>query len=46
MLMPTADDFCKQFGPISGKIKHLARFGSKPFDTLITFLKKVYEAFF
>ena len=41
--MSSADNFCKQFGPRPGQIKHLARSGSKLFDTLIVFLKEFFE---
>ena len=37
--MLSTDNFCKQFGPRSG----LAESGSKLFDTLIVFLKELFE---
>ena len=35
LLVSSADDLCKQFGPISGPTKRQALSGSKLFDTLM-----------
>ena len=43
LLMSSADNFCKQFGPSTGPTECRARSGSKLFDTLIKFLKKYFE---
>ena len=40
LLVSSADDLCKQFGPISGPTKCWAQFGSNLFDTLKVFLKE------
>ena len=39
LLMSSADNFCKQFGPRAGPTKCRSWSGSKLFDTLIVFLK-------
>ena len=36
----SADNLCKQFGPRSGPTEFWSRSGSKPFDTVIVFLKE------
>ena len=38
-----ADNLCKQFGPRSGQTKCLAWSESKLFDTLMVFLKELFE---
>ena len=38
-----ADYFCKQFGPRSGRTKRQAWSASNLFDTLIVFLKELFE---
>ena len=43
LLVPSADNLCKQFKPRSGPIKRPARSGSKLFDSLIVFLKEFLE---
>ena len=37
--------FCKQLGPRSGPTICRARFGSKLYDTLIVFVKEIFEKF-
>ena len=39
----SADNLCKQVWPRSGPAKCLSSTGSKPFDTLIVFLKEFFE---
>ena len=41
--MPSADNFCKQFGPRSGPTKRRACSGSKLYDTLMVFLKEFFK---
>ena len=41
--LSSAENLCKQFGPKSGLIECLSWSGSKPFDTLIVFLKEYFE---
>ena len=43
ILMSSADNFCKQFGPRSGLTERRDISGSKLFDTLIVFLKELFE---
>ena len=43
LLVSSADNFCKQFGPGSGPTKRWAWSGSKLYDTLIIFLKEFFE---
>ena len=43
LLMSSADNICKQFGPRSGATKCWAWSGSKLFDTLMLFLKEFFE---
>ena len=43
LLVPSADNLCKQFGRRSGLTIHLAWCGSRLFDTLLVFLKDFYE---
>ena len=43
VLMSSADDLCKQFGPRSGPTKCRAWSGSKQFDTLMVFPKEFFE---
>ena len=42
VLVPSADNLCKQFGPSSGPTKRPARSGSKLFHTMV-FLKELFE---
>ena len=42
-MVPGADNICKQFGPRSGPTQRRSRSGSKPFDTLIVFLKDFFK---
>ena len=39
-ILPSAENLCKQFGPRSGPTECRSWSGSKPFDTLIVFLKE------
>ena len=41
--LSSADNFCKQFRPRSGQTKCRSWSGSKLFDTLIVFLKELFE---
>ena len=41
--LSSADSLYKQFGPRSGPTERRSRSRSKPFDTLIVFLKEVFE---
>ena len=43
LLLSSADNLCKQFGPRSGPTKHGAWSRSKLLDTLIVFLKEYFE---
>ena len=43
LLVSSADNLCKQFGPRSGPAKHRARSGSKLFDTLPIFRKYFFR---
>ena len=43
LLVPSADNFCKQFGPRSGPTNGRAWSGFKLFDTLMVFLKEFFE---
>ena len=43
LLVLSADNFCKQFGPRSGLTKCRAWSGSKLFDPLMVFLKEFFE---
>ena len=43
LLVSSADNFCKQFGPRSGPRKRLAWSGSNLFDTLMVFLEEFFE---
>ena len=43
LLVSSADDLCKQFGPRSGPTKCRAWSGSKLFDTLMIFLKEFFK---
>ena len=43
LLVSSADNLYKQFGPRSGRTTCLARSGSKLFDTLMVFLKEFFE---
>ena len=41
--VPSAENFCKQFGPRSSPTKCRAWSGSKLIDTLMVFLKEFFE---
>ena len=43
LLVPSADNLCKQFGPRSGPTECWSFAGTKLFDTLIVFLKEFFE---
>ena len=43
LLVPSADDLCKQFWPRSGATKCRAWSGSKLFGTLMVYLKEFFE---
>ena len=43
LLVSSADNLCKQFGPRSGLTEHWAWSGSKLFDILMVILKEVFE---
>ena len=43
LLVSSADNLCKQFGPRSGPIKRRASSGSNLFDTHMVFLKEFFE---
>ena len=43
LLVPSAANFCKQFGTRSGRTKCQAWLGSKLFDTLMVFPKEFFE---
>ena len=43
LLVSAADEFCKQFEPRLGLIKRHALSESKSFDTLLIFLKEIFE---
>ena len=46
LLVVSADNLCKQFGPRSGLTKWWAWSWSKLFDTLIVFFKEIFEKWF
>ena len=43
LILSSADNFCKQFGPRSGRTKCWAWSGNKLLDTLMVFLKEFFE---
>ena len=43
LLVSSADNLCREFGPRSGSTKRQALSGSKLFDTLMVFLKELFE---
>ena len=43
LLVSSADNLCKPFGPRSGRTECLARSECKLFDTLIVFLKEFFQ---
>ena len=43
ILVSSADNFCKQFGPRSDPTISRAKSGSKLFDTLMVFLKEFFR---
>ena len=43
LLLSSADNICKQFGPTSGRTERQSSSGYKLFDTLTVFLKDFFE---